>query len=90
MAVNRTVTATEFKAKCLAMLDEVAEQGGTITVTKRGKPVAEIRPAHRKRSRPKSLRDSWAGKIEIVGDIINLDDCESWQWFLPPLENTKE
>jgi len=33
---NRVVSATEFKAKCLALLDEVEEQGGTITVTKTG------------------------------------------------------
>ena len=34
------VSAAEFKAKCLALLDEVAGKGGTIAVTKRGQPVA--------------------------------------------------
>ena len=33
---HRTVSATEFKAKCLALLDEVEESGGTITLTKTG------------------------------------------------------
>jgi len=37
---DRVVSATEFKAKCLALLDEVADSGGTITVTKRGRAVA--------------------------------------------------
>ena len=39
---NRVIAATEFKAKCLALLDEIEEQGGTITVTKRGRPVATV------------------------------------------------
>jgi prevent-host-death family protein len=42
---NRVVTATEFKAKCLALLDEIDEKGGTMTVTKRGRPVATVGPA---------------------------------------------
>ncbi len=36
------VSATEFKAKCLALLDEVHAHGGTVTITKRGKPVARL------------------------------------------------
>jgi prevent-host-death family protein len=40
-----TVSATEFKAKCLALLDQVDEEGGTITITKRGRPVAVVGPA---------------------------------------------
>lgn len=39
-----SVPAGEFKAKCLKLLDEVAETGETIVVTKRGKPVAQIGP----------------------------------------------
>ena len=36
------VTATQFKARCLALLDEVAAGGGELVVTKRGKPVARV------------------------------------------------
>jgi prevent-host-death family protein len=39
-----TISASSFKAKCLALLDEVAETGLPITVTKRGKPVARVVP----------------------------------------------
>jgi prevent-host-death family protein len=73
---HRTVSATEFKAKCLALLDEVEESGGTITVTKRGKPVAEVRPAVEKPW--DAMRDRWKGKVEIVGDIVNLDTSHLW------------
>jgi prevent-host-death family protein len=38
----RTVAAGEFKAKCLAILDEVNATGEPVLVTKRGKPVARV------------------------------------------------
>jgi prevent-host-death family protein len=39
---QRTVTASRFKAQCLAMLDEVAATGEEILVTKRGRPIARL------------------------------------------------
>jgi prevent-host-death family protein len=36
---------SEFKAKCLAMLDEVASTGEVIVVTKRGRAVARVSAA---------------------------------------------
>ncbi len=74
---NRVVSATEFKAKCLALLDEIEEHGGTITVTKRGRPVATVGPS-RKRKPRKSLEGAWAGKVKIVGDIVNMDTSHLW------------
>jgi len=46
----RSIPASEFKAKCLALLDEVAEKRETLVVTKRGKPVARVMPANEPRS----------------------------------------
>lgn len=68
---DRVVSATEFKAKCLALLDEIEESGGPITITRRGRPVAVLGPAKKKRW--KSPANSWAGKVEFVGDIVNAD-----------------
>jgi prevent-host-death family protein len=39
---ENTISATEFKAKCLKILDELGPQG--IVVTKKGKPVAKVTP----------------------------------------------
>ena len=78
---NRVVSATEFKAKCLALLDEIEAHGGTITVTKRGRPVATVGPA-RKKKRWKSPEGILAGKVKIIGDIINTSDL----WVLPKEE----
>lgn len=38
----RTITATEFKAKCLQLLDEVQRSGQDLVISKRGKPVARV------------------------------------------------
>jgi prevent-host-death family protein len=56
------IAAGEFKAQCLAILDEVAETGKEIIVTKRGKPVAKVVPIEP----PKSLE----GSVTILGDIV--------------------
>lgn len=73
---NRVVTATELKAKCLALLDEVDNRGDTITVTKRGRPVATLQPVKKKPW--KSPRGAWIGKVEIVGDIVNFNTSDLW------------
>lgn len=38
----KTITATEFKAKCLQLLDEVQRSGQDLVISKRGKPVARV------------------------------------------------
>jgi prevent-host-death family protein len=74
---RRVVTATELKAKCLALLDEVDDRGDTITVTKRGRPVAVLQPV--KKRAWKSPKGAWIGKVQIVGDIVNFDATDLWE-----------
>ena len=50
----RSIPAARFKAQCLKLLDDVAETGETIVVTKRGKPVAKLQPV----DDPPSLKGS--------------------------------
>lgn len=38
------ISASQFKARCLALLDEVAESGAELVVTKHGRPVARVAP----------------------------------------------
>ncbi len=59
------VPAGEFKAKCLALLDEVALTGKSLIVTKRGKPVARITSIDDEG--PKSL----IGSVVWQGDIVS-------------------
>ena len=65
---KRVVNATEFKAKCSAFLDDVERHGEPITILRRGRPVAVVGPA--KKAAWKSPAGMWAGKVEIVGDIM--------------------
>ncbi len=41
---DTSVSASSFKAHCLALLDDVAASGSTFVITKRGKPVARVIP----------------------------------------------
>ena len=40
---TRTIKASEFKAKCLKLMDEVAESSDEIVITKNGRPVSRTR-----------------------------------------------
>lgn len=46
--VMKEITATQFKARCLRLLDEVAETGQPLVITKHGRPVARVEPAARR------------------------------------------
>ena len=68
------IKASEFKAKCLALLDEVERTGDHLVITKKGKPVAELVP-HQPPKKPE-LFGLLKGRLEIVGDIISPIDVE--------------
>jgi prevent-host-death family protein len=63
---QRRIPAGEFKAKCLALLDEVASTGATLVVTKHGKPVAKVVPLGADDDVP-TLR----GSVVREGDIVS-------------------
>ena len=72
---NHVIGVTEFKAKCLALLDGVGERGDTITITKRGKPIATVEPAPKQKKKPRRLGTSeniLAGKIYITEELLNI------------------
>ena len=68
--------ASQFKAQCLRVLNEVERTGKGVIVTKRGRPVATIGPA--KKQAWKSPKGILAGKVKITGDIVNVDTSELW------------
>ena len=64
----RTINASEFKATCLAILDDVNRTGERVVILKRGRPVAElVRPQRRGRGHP---QDGLAGSVEFLDDVI--------------------
>lgn len=61
----KTIGATEFKQRCLAILDRVGPEG--VVITKHGKPVAKLLPVETSSG---ALIGSLAGKIRVHGDLL--------------------
>lgn len=72
--MNR-IKASELKAKCLSLMDEVADTSEPLVITKNGKPVATLVPYGEKRRTVAGLH---AGAIRILGDIVSPLD-EPWE-----------
>ena len=62
------VAATAFKAKCLELMDRVAERSESFVITKRGKPVARLGPVE---EAPKSMLGALRGMASESGDIVS-------------------
>jgi len=72
----QTLQASEFKAKCLALMDDVAATGEIVVGTKNGKPIAELRPySGGKADSPFGLHRD----LRVVGDIVAPIAADEWQ-----------
>ena len=80
----RTMNASEFRAKCLKLMDEVAESGEEIIITKRGRPVSKLTPFEKK---PKRLWGIDKGRINILGDIVSPMPSD---WFEESADSRKD
>jgi prevent-host-death family protein len=81
IVVMNDVSISEFKAKCLGLIERVHKTRQPLRITRHGRPVAEVIPAGPDRRR-KFLGDM-VGTAEIVGDIvspiIDLEDIEAYR-----------
>jgi prevent-host-death family protein len=69
------IPAAQFKAQCLAVMEQVADSGRPVVVTKHGKPVVQIIPVE---SDENDIFGFMAGKGRIVGDIENTIPVSDW------------
>jgi prevent-host-death family protein len=71
----KTISAAEFKAQCLSLMEDVRSTKRPLVITKRGKPVAKLVPM----DEPK---DDFIGRLkgvfEVVGDLDS-DSPEAWE-----------
>ena len=67
ITTERVMTMTEFKAKCLRVVDDLGPSG--IVLTKRGRPVARVIPAGATSSR--DLIGALKGKITVRGNLMS-------------------
>lgn len=66
--MGKMIGAAEFKTHCLRILGEVERTGESVTVTKRGRPVAEVKPVVRG-SRAKTLFGALKGSVTFAPDF---------------------
>jgi prevent-host-death family protein len=73
----KQIPAGEFKAHCLAIMDQVLQSGEPVVVTKHGKPVVKLVPAG---NQADDIFGYMAGKVKIVGDIVGpVTPAEDWE-----------
>ena len=63
-----TINASDFKARCLAILDRVHKTGEPVLILKRGRPVAELLPARQTRAEYPQLE--LKGSVTVLADIM--------------------
>lgn len=73
-----TVSISQFKARCLGLIDQVKRTGQPIMVTRRGEPMATVCPPE-----PSELEASWLGSAattgRITGDLIEPVTTDDWE-----------
>jgi prevent-host-death family protein len=73
----RTISASEFRARCSAVVEEVHSTREPVLITKHGKPVARLMPA----GKPGKFIGRLKGIFKIVGDIESpVDPPEAWEY----------
>jgi prevent-host-death family protein len=71
----RIMKASEFKATCLRVMDEVEKSGEPVVITKKGRAVSKLVPV---RTRPQTLYGVMKHRVIIKGDIVSPVDVE-WE-----------
>ena len=71
----QTLKASEFKARCLKLMDEVQKTGDEIVITKNGTPVSKLVPY---RVQPSTLFGLHKGKIQSLDEDI-FSTGEDWE-----------
>jgi prevent-host-death family protein len=70
------LAVSDFKARCLEILETLRTTGHELTLTRHGTPIARVVPIA---ARPRPLRGLLKGELEILGDIIETDSSEDWE-----------
>ncbi len=65
---TKTIPAGTFKARCLAIMDEVQAKRQAVVITKRGKPVAKLVPVEQEKD---NIFGFFKGKIKVTGDVVS-------------------
>ena len=67
--------AAEFKAQCLAVMDQVSLSGREVVITKHGKPVVKVVPVSEGED---AIFGALAGLARVVGDVEKTASASEW------------
>jgi prevent-host-death family protein len=74
------VNATEFKAKCLSLIDRVSSKGEIVTITKRGRVVARLVGASQAGDQPwLALRGQVVSYVDPFAPAVEDEDIEAYK-----------
>lgn len=73
-----TMLVSDFKARCLAVLDRVHREGDTVLVTRRGHPLARVLPVAEPPANRRKL-GTLAGEASARGDLVHADSTQDWE-----------
>ena len=74
----KTLLVSEFKNHCVGVLNEVADYGEEVIVTKRGKPLARIVPVDPPQKGNRVIGDC-SQTAAIHADIVSYDVSSEWE-----------
>ncbi len=70
-----SIPVSKFKAQCLGILEEVRKHKKKIIITKRGVPIAEIRPLEPSGQEKPPLKET----VIFMGDLVSPVAQEDWE-----------
>ena len=76
--MGKTVSAEEFKATCLRLINEMGDNGEPITITKRGRAVAVLSPAPRAAEKPSILGALRGSVLAYDNPFLPAADSSDW------------
>ncbi|MCK5569356.1 MAG: type II toxin-antitoxin system Phd/YefM family antitoxin [Spirochaetes bacterium] len=73
----KKVMISDFKAKCIAIIDDINRTRDYVIITRRGRPVAKLEPVGEEK--PPRQFGKLQAKMRIKGDIVQTDFSSDWE-----------
>lgn len=74
----QTIGASDFKARCLALIDEVGQTGASVVISKRGRQIAQLVPYSDVGE--ETPQETLRGTVNVSGDIEEpVTTVEDWE-----------
>ena len=80
----RFLSVSEFQERCVELIEEIADCGGEVVITRDDLPITRLISVHGRRGRPPGLMK---GMIEIKGDIVGPIQAD---WLTVPDDTEEE